>query len=146
MTLIKEKVFLYFSKSNNKSPKFFFGYFIKHHEYSYDLNDSAMLIITNLLTKYSKIKIIHLSQVCHRILFLSSKGLIYTQYQKDTSTRIPYHIIFWKSENPLKSYNILSFHKFNYLCSNLWDFVRTRIKSDIWSYLYNFFPTIIDIA
>ena len=85
-------------------------------------------ITTNLLTKYSKIKIIHLSQVCHRILFLSSKGLIHAQYQKDTSTRIPYHIIFWKSENPLKSYNILSFQKCNCLFVNMCEFVRTRLK------------------
>jgi len=80
------------------------------------------------LTKYSKIKIIHLSQVCHGIFFLSNKGLINTQYQKDTSTRISY-IIFWKSENPLKSYNISSFQKLNCLFVNLWDFVRTRLKS-----------------
>jgi hypothetical protein len=31
----------------------------------------------------------------------------------------------------LKSYNILSFQKFNDFCANLWDFVRTRKSSDI---------------
>jgi hypothetical protein len=53
------------------------------------------------------------------------------QYQKDTSTRIPYHFIFWKSENPLKSYNIFNFQKINYFYVNLWDSAGTRIKSDI---------------
>ena len=53
--------------------------------------------------------------------FLWNKGLIHAQCQNNTSTGILYHFIFWKSENPFKSYNILSFQKFNYLCATLWD-------------------------
>jgi hypothetical protein len=64
--------------------------------------------------------------------FLWNTDVIHKQYQKDTSTRIPYHFIFWKLENPLESYNILSFAKFNCHFSNWWDFVPT-----IYNYLCN---------
>jgi hypothetical protein len=78
--------------------------------------------------------------------FFEIKALSFTQYQKDTLTRIPYHFIFWKSENPLKSYNILSFQKFNYLCATLLDFFRTRIKSAIYEATrITFFQAIVDI-
>ena len=43
---------------------------------------SFLLIISQLI------------RICHMIFFLWNKGLVHRQYQKDTSTRIPYHFIF----------------------------------------------------
>jgi hypothetical protein len=40
--------------------------------------------------------------------FLWNKGLIHTQCQKDTSTRILYHLIFLDKESPLIKYYIQS--------------------------------------
>jgi hypothetical protein len=56
--------------------------------------------------------------------FLWNKDFIHKQYQKDTSTRIPYHFIFWKSENPLKVTtfwvfkNLTAIFRIGWICSN----------------------------
>jgi hypothetical protein len=112
-----------------------FSKFMLFHIY----NCLEKIRVASNVTFYPCSKKIHVGM--SHYFFLWNKGLIHTQCQKDTSTRITFHFMFWKSENPLKSYNFLSFKKFNYLCASLWDFLRTRIKSDIWSYLYIFFPS-----